>query len=373
MKRLVATLAMCLLGLGLMPTVASAAKGKGDVYLINPAGLPMVPGQSGWNGAIWKAGDDDLTEFSVTVTPPSGWSVVYPENRGSDTSLYDNDTLSAGEYDFTAFRLSVPENTTLGSYPVDLYVSYSYLKNGKKEKVVSKRFTLSVSVVAPRDPAFDQLTTSLGQLAADSQSWVDVSYRGRATAFDFKLSVTDAGGASVTYPNDGSFTSLNGDSVLEVGETDRASFRVDTTGMTPGMYTMKTSVSHRVATQPRSAAGTLTFEVIAGAPAPSRPAAGAQIDMQSDSSTRGRARSGATLVEVEARRLCDVAKTTFFSTDALDAQLAQRVTDAGHSLERYEAWRARLSDRPMGMAKVASMYGRMCGIQNPNDDRNASS
>ena len=366
MKRLITGLVACVLAVGLVPSVASAAKGKGDVFQVNPEGVPMVPGQSGWTGVIWRAGDDDLTGFSATVEAPAGWGVTYPENRSTDTSLWDNDTLSADEVDFTAFRLTVPENTTApSSHSVEVSLNYSYLKNGKHEKVVNKRFTLAVPVVAPSDPAFNQLTTSLGQFSPDSQTWVDMSNEGRATAFDFRLTVTDPAGATITYPNDGTSTSLNGDSVLEVGETDRASFRLDTSGLVPGTYTMNTNVSHRVATQTRNTPGTVSFEVVPGSPAPAR--AG------SNGAARVASSSHASLVEVEARRLCDVAKMSFYSPSAMGNQLAQRVTDAGHSLETYEAWRDRLSKRPVRRAKVYRMYRSLCGVQNPRDDPNSPS
>jgi hypothetical protein len=373
MKRLISALVACLLGLGLMPSIASAARDKGDVYMIDPAGVAMVPGQSGWTGVVWKAGDDDLTEFSVTVSAPSGWGVTYPENRVTDTSLWDNDTLSAGEVDFTAFRLAVPENTTAPStHSVEVYVSYSYLKNGRKEKVANKRYTLTVPVVAPANPAITQETTSLGEFAADSQTWVDVLYRGRATAFDFQLTVTDPAGAAIIYPGDGTFSSLNGDSVLEVDETDRASFMLDTTGLALGTYAMQTNVSYRVATQAGNLAGIVTFEVVAPTPATGTARVASKASADGSDSTRA-AHTGQSLVEVEARRLCDVSKMTFPSADAMAAQLARRVTDAGYSMETYDAWRARLSKRPLRRAKVYSLYRSMCGLQNPGDDANATS
>lgn len=367
MKRLISSLVVCLLGLGLLPSPASA-RHKGDLDMVNSAGIPMVPGQSGWTGVIWRADDEDLTEFSVTVEAPPGWGVTYPENRVTDTSLWDNDTLSEDEVDFTAFRLSVPENTPAPSWrSVDVYVSYSYMKHGRKEKEENEHFTLAVPVIAPANPAFSQVTGSLGEFAPDSRSWVDVLYKGRATAFDFRLSVTDAAGAAITYPGDGTFTSLNGDSVLEVGETDRASFLLDTTGLTPGTYTMQTDVSHRVATRARNLAGTLTFDVVAGTPAPS--AAAGAMGMKSQRApvaTRGAA-STQSLALVEAKRLCDVSKMTFFSTTEMEDRLARRVTDAGYSVATYDAWRARLGNRAKARARVYRLYGRLCSLRDRSD------
>jgi hypothetical protein len=198
---------------------------------------------------------------------------------------------------------------------------------------------------------------------------VDVFYKGHATAFDFRLTVSDAAGAAISYPGDGTFSSLNGDSILDVDETDRASFMLDTTGLAPGTYGMQTNVSHRVATQAGNITGIVTFDVDAAVPAPgaARAASRAAVDA-SDA-----ALSGQSLVEVEARRLCDVSKMTFFSSDAMAARLARRVTDAGYSMETYNAWRARLSRRPLRRAKVYSLYRSMCGVQNPGDDATATS
>jgi hypothetical protein len=40
----------------------------------------------------------------------------------------------------------------------------------------------------------------------------------------------------VTYPNDGSSSGLAADSTLSVGETDHASFKIDTGTLGPGSY-----------------------------------------------------------------------------------------------------------------------------------------
>jgi hypothetical protein len=68
-----------------------------------------------------------------------------------------------------------------------------------------------------------------------------------------------------------------------------------------------------------------------------------------------------------------VARMTFHSPGAMEAQLAQSVTAGGHTMETYEAWRDRLSRRPLRRVKIFRVYRSICGVQNPNDDPNATS
>ena len=51
-----------------------------------------------------------------------------------------------------------------------------------------------------------------------------------------QLTAEPPAGATVSYPNGASFSGLAADSTLSVGETDHASFRIDTGTLAPGSY-----------------------------------------------------------------------------------------------------------------------------------------
>ena len=53
---------------------------------------------------------------------------------------------------------------------------------------------------------------------------------------DAQLTATPPAGATVSYPNGGSSSGFAADSTLSVGETDHASFRIDTGTLAPGSY-----------------------------------------------------------------------------------------------------------------------------------------
>jgi hypothetical protein len=48
----------------------------------------------------------------------------------------------------------------------------------------------------------------------------------------------------VIYPNDGSYSGFATDSTLSVGETDHASFKIDTGTLTPGTYEVKLDLAY---------------------------------------------------------------------------------------------------------------------------------
>ena len=66
---------------------------------------------------------------------------------------------------------------------------------------------------------------------------VDVSYKANKPGVtDAQLTATPPAGATVSYPNDGNSSGFAADSTLSVGETDHASFKIDTGTLAPGSY-----------------------------------------------------------------------------------------------------------------------------------------
>jgi hypothetical protein len=92
-------------------------------------------------------------------------------------------------------------------------------------------------VVEATGPTVEQVTSTVGPIPAGSAAFVDVSYKANKPGVtDAHLTARPPAGATVTYPNDGSSSGLAADSTLSVGETDHASFKIDTGTLGPGSY-----------------------------------------------------------------------------------------------------------------------------------------
>ncbi|MBA2313424.1 MAG: hypothetical protein H0V97_11595 [Actinobacteria bacterium] len=355
MKKTLVISLMSALVMGLLPLSGATGAPPGRVTLSSSTAPAMMPGQTGWMALTWLAGPDALTEFSVTVTAPAGYQVTYPEGR-TDTSLWDNDSLAPNEMDYTAFKIAVPENAPTTPVALTATVSYSYQQNKNQVRVKDQIYSLSMPIVAPGATAFDQVTTSLGELPADARSWVEMSYRGNAPSYDFKMSAPTPGPATVAYPADGAYTMLFRDPVLDVGETDHVAFVVDTTGMAPGTYSLGTSVAHRVAMAPRTAAGTVTFDV-----AGTQTLLSAQRAVPGGRHKRTGSKGLARFSVLEAYRLCAFEDSSYSSLEQLVADQGERVAAAGRTMSAYNVWRAKLSKSPLRRQRVFQHYTAICG------------
>ena len=99
-------------------------------------------------------------------------------------------------------------------------------------------------------------------MSVGEPAWLGVEWTGIAPVLDdVTMTVTAPAGAVITYPAEGSSTSLHYDSVLEDGETDIARFLVDASGLEPGTHSIDVVVVYTKAGQSLKAAGTAVFEV----------------------------------------------------------------------------------------------------------------
>ena len=182
---------------------------------------------------LWRGASEDATSFELTVVQPipKGISVSYPENTGSFSSLYKQSTLLAGDTDYSSIKVQVGDDV-LGNQQIKLDVEYQLA--GKKQK---QKVDVTLPVVEATGPTVEQLTSTVGPIQAGSAEWVDVSYKANKPGVtDARLTATPPAGATVSYPNDGSYSGLAADSTLSVGETDHASFKIDTGTLAPGNY-----------------------------------------------------------------------------------------------------------------------------------------
>lgn len=220
---------------------AVAAQPADDITLVTTTLPELNPGQTGWVSTLWRGASEDATSFKLTVVQPipHGISVSYPENTGSFSSLYKESTLLTGDTDYSSLKVQVGDSV-LGDQQIKLDVEYQLA--GKKQK---QKVDVTLPVVQASGPTVEQVTTTVGPIPAGSAQYVDVSYKANKPGVtDAQLKATPPAGATVSYPNDGSFSGLAGDSTLSVGETDHASFRIDTGTLAPGSYEVKLDLTY---------------------------------------------------------------------------------------------------------------------------------
>lgn len=237
------------------------AQPSSDVTLLTSTLPTLNPGQAAWVSTLWHGGCVDATSFQLTASGPAGVGISYPTNTGSYSSLYRDSTLLADDTDYAALKMQVGDSV-VGDQKIALAVSYQLAaagngngggsgnvcngnngngsaSGGGNEVSVTRHLEVTLPVVAYSGSAVDLVTTSVGPVAAGSAQWVDVSYKANKPGVSgAQLTVTPPSGATVTYPNNGTSTSFASSADLSVGETDHASFRIDTGSLKPGNYTL---------------------------------------------------------------------------------------------------------------------------------------
>ena len=230
-----------------------------DVELTNYETAAIVAGDSAWIALNWQGSGGDAENFRLEVKKPDpGVEVRYPANTGTYTSLWADDTLTDGEYDFTAVHVTVPY---AASSDIKLLFTLTYEHAGKPK---TRSFNVRVPVVQYSGAEdLQQVTASLGEVALGESAWVGVSYAGLAPRLDdFQLTVADAAGLPIVYPADGSSTSLHHNARLEDGETDIARFRVDAYDVPTGTYTITIRATYRKDARIVELLGSVTLVVV---------------------------------------------------------------------------------------------------------------
>ncbi len=220
---------------------AVAAQPADDITQVTTTLPALNPGQTAWVSTLWRGASSDATSFELTVVEPipKGISASYPENTGSFSSLYKESTLRAGDTDYSSIKLQVADNV-LGNQEIKLNVEY--VLSGKKQK---QKVFVTLPVVEATAPTVEQLTTTAGPIRAGSSEWIEVNYKANKPGVtDARLTATPPAGATVSYPNEGSSSGLATDSTLSVGETDHATFKLDTRTLAPGSYEIRLDLAY---------------------------------------------------------------------------------------------------------------------------------
>ena len=258
----------------------AAAAPPDDVEQVTTTLPTLNPGQTAWVSTLWRGAPTDATEFELTADPPKGITVSYPENTGGYSSLYKQSTLLADDTDYAAFKVQVGDDV-VGEQTIKLKIKYRLTSddnsggngngnngngngncggNGNNgggngqgnqgngnggDREVTRNLKVTLPVVAFVGPTVEQVTTSVGPIKAGTAAWVDVSYKANKPGVtNAKLTVKPPTGGQITYPNEGTSTGFAADTTLSVGETDSASFKVDTATLQPGNHTLRLDLAY---------------------------------------------------------------------------------------------------------------------------------
>jgi hypothetical protein len=231
----------------------AVAAPKEEVEQVTTTLPTLNPGQTAWVSTLWRGASSDATSFELTAHEPKGITISYPENTGSYSSLYKSSTLLAADTDYASIKVHVADNV-VGDERIKLTLNYELA--GKK---VNQKADVTLPVVAFTGPAVEQVTTSVGPVKAGSAAWVSVAYKANKPGVtDARLTAQVPAGASVTYPNEGTSTGFAADANLSVGETDSASFKIDTGTLAPGSHELQLDLSYG---DGQSLPGTVALEV----------------------------------------------------------------------------------------------------------------
>jgi len=210
-------------------TATPAAAAAPAVGLVVPVLAPMLAGQQGWVSALWGT-TGDICDVRATAGGP-GLTVSYPANTGDHSSLYKEDKLAAGHFDYTAFKLALDPGT---KRPTSLAITLRYSDCHGTAKTLN---TTAVLPVVPTTGAAVVQKTSSVAVPKATPVWTQLSFQGRRTGLaDFKVTLSPPTGLSVTYPGDHAAAGLSLTSSLPVGSDDFIAVRIDATGAAAGTY-----------------------------------------------------------------------------------------------------------------------------------------
>jgi hypothetical protein len=212
-----------------LATATPGAAATPVVGLVVPVLAPMLPGQSGWVSALWGT-TGDICDVRATARG-AGLTVSYPANTGDHSSLYKEDALDAGHFDYTAFKLALDPDTKLAT---SLSITFAYSDCHGTTKTVTAAAVLPV--VAATGAAVVQKTASVA-VPKSTPVWTQLSFQGRKTGLaGFRVTLSPPSGLTVAYPGDKTSAGLALATSLPVGSDDFVAVRIDATGAAAGTY-----------------------------------------------------------------------------------------------------------------------------------------
>ena len=217
-QAMVALLTVLALVGALAAPAGAAPKAKHEPTLVSKEAAPVVAGVPTWVNVLWVA-DGSIDKFTVTASA-RGVDVAYSPTTGDHAGPMNGYALDHLETDFTALRLTVPEDYSKKNVKVTLVASWTR-PDGKSK---SKKYRVQVPVVhfdGDRDWQLVDDEASLGT------GWVEVPVFGLApSSDDLRFTLADTGGVDVYLPQS-DWTGPHHDSNLAAGESDVLRFYVE--------------------------------------------------------------------------------------------------------------------------------------------------
>ncbi len=180
----------------------------------------ITVGDTAWVTVSIRGGRS-VDNLRFTALVGQGGSVSYPANTVDHSGPYNGYDLDVKETDYVAFKVTIPDGVT--ERAAELKLSVTWTDSGK-------RFKGDTSVKIPLvqfDGAPYTLLTDKVDLTEKDNGWVTLSFAGLAPRVEqLEVSVSSPGDLDIYYPLE-TFTSLQGDALLEDGETDLARFRIN--------------------------------------------------------------------------------------------------------------------------------------------------
>ena len=230
----------------ILPAAAPANAGLVPSFgLVAPLLAPMLPGQSGWVSTLWGAAAD-VCNVKVTAAG-AGVNITYPTNTSTYSSLSKGDALAAGQTDYAAFKVDVPQSALIAVKTLTLNYSYTEKTAGATTCVGTAKTSsvfASLPIVSITGDAVTQKTTSV-TVPKSTPVWSQIVFSARKAGVD-DLKITVSGGPTglgVTYPGGRSYTQLNDAANLPIGADDYASVKFDATGVPTGTYLLTVTES----------------------------------------------------------------------------------------------------------------------------------
>lgn len=237
--------------------------GEAGVRLLTTTTAAVTRGDDVWVMLNWTAfgdGFDGVEDFEVTLRKraPNGVTVDYPENTVDHTSLWDNNSLSVGEIDYTALNVAVDGDYNKNE--IKLRLNLRFTVDGEPFR---QRHTVTIPVVSFEGDPVEQVTHDWGTANAGDAAWYEIAFAGQAPEVtDFSVVITQPAGMNVVYPQ-GSHTSLHFDDVLESRETDVVRIFVQTAAMEPGDYVLTVECDYTHNGRQVTETDTVTFTITA--------------------------------------------------------------------------------------------------------------
>lgn len=180
----------------------------------------VVIGDTAWV-TVSLRGKQAVEDLRVTASLEDGiGSVDYPTNTVDHSGPSNGYALDKKETDYVAFKVTIPADHSGKNIPLLLDVGWTY-----EGRTMHGTEEVRIPLVDFDGSPYTVLTETVAVSEANN-GWVEVSFAGLAPRLEsFEVTVTDPAGLDVYYPLE-TFTSLDGDALLEDGETDVVRFRM---------------------------------------------------------------------------------------------------------------------------------------------------